>query len=47
VNRRLIVLATGTFVIGTDSFVVAGILPEVSTSLGVSIAIERSHMLKG
>lgn len=38
-DRRLIVLAAGMFAIGTDSFVVAGILPQVSQSLGVSIAV--------
>lgn len=38
-DRRLIVLAAGMFAIGTDSFVVAGILPEVSKSLGVSIGV--------
>ncbi|WP_131742487.1 MFS transporter [Actinomadura roseirufa] len=34
--RPLIVLALGTFAIGTDSFVVAGILPEIADSLEVS-----------
>lgn len=38
-DRRLIVLALGMFAIGTDSFVVAGILPMVSHSLNVSIAL--------
>ncbi|MGN7806773.1 MFS transporter [Ensifer sp. 22521] len=38
-DRRLLVLAVGMFAIGTDSFVIAGILPEVSQSLGVSIAV--------
>jgi predicted MFS family arabinose efflux permease len=38
-DRRLIVLAAGMFAIGTDSFVVAGILPQVSRSLGVSIGV--------
>ena len=38
-DRRLIVLAAGMFAIGTDSFVIAGILPEVASSLGVSIGI--------
>ncbi len=38
-DRRLLVLALGMFAIGTDSFVIAGILPEVSKSLGVSIAV--------
>src|SRR5471030_2625272 len=38
-DRRLIVLAAGMFAIGTDSFVVAGILPNVSKSLGVSVGV--------
>src|SRR5437899_643147 len=38
-DRRLIVLALGMFAIGTDSFVVAGILPEVSRSLNVTPAL--------
>ncbi|WP_042885733.1 MFS transporter [Cupriavidus necator] len=38
-DRRLIVLAGGMFAIGTDSFVVAGILPQVAGSLGVSVAL--------
>ncbi|ANK76640.1 MULTISPECIES: MFS transporter [Ensifer] len=38
-DRRLLVLAVGMFAIGTDSFVIAGILPEVTQSLGVSIAV--------
>jgi MFS transporter, DHA1 family, inner membrane transport protein len=36
--RKLFVLAIGTFAIGTDGFVIAGILPDVSESLDVSIA---------
>jgi predicted MFS family arabinose efflux permease len=39
VDRRLIVLAAGMFAIGTDSFVVAGILPQVSKSLGVTVGV--------
>ncbi|KAA2253571.1 MFS transporter [Solihabitans fulvus] len=35
--RRLLALALGTFAIGTDSFVVAGILPQVSSSMSVSV----------
>jgi predicted MFS family arabinose efflux permease len=35
----LIVLAAGMFAIGTDSFVVAGILPQVSKSLGVTVGV--------
>jgi len=38
-DRRLIVLAAGMFAVGTDSFVVAGILPQVAGSLGVSVAL--------
>lgn len=34
---RLSVLALGTFAIGTDSFVVAGILPQVAASLDVGV----------
>jgi multidrug resistance protein len=39
VDRRLIALSLGMFALGTDSFVVAGILPLVSRSMGVSIAL--------
>ncbi|MET9683579.1 MFS transporter [Streptomyces coeruleorubidus] len=35
---RLLILTLGTFSVGTDSFVIAGILPEISDSLGVSIS---------
>jgi len=38
-DKRLLVLASGMFALGTDSFVVAGILPQVSASLGVSAAV--------
>jgi predicted MFS family arabinose efflux permease len=34
--RPLLVLALGTFAVGTDGFVVAGILPDISRSLNVS-----------
>jgi len=37
-DRRLLALAAGMFAVGTDSFVVAGILPQVAKSLDVSIA---------
>ena len=37
-NPRLLVLALGTFAIGTDAYVVAGILPAVARSFDVSIA---------
>jgi MFS transporter, DHA1 family, inner membrane transport protein len=36
-DRRLLILALGMFALGTDSFVVAGVLPEISQSFGVSI----------
>ena len=36
-DRRLFILALGMFALGTDSFVVAGILPEVSGTFRVSI----------
>jgi hypothetical protein len=35
-RRPLIVLAAGTFAIGTDAFVIGGVLPAVARSLGVS-----------
>lgn len=37
-DRRLLALAAGMFAVGTDSFVVAGILPQVAKSLDVSIS---------
>ncbi|AOB29968.1 MFS transporter [Bordetella sp. H567] len=36
-DRRLLVLALGMFALGTDSFVVAGILPQLSRTFGVGI----------
>jgi MFS transporter, DHA1 family, inner membrane transport protein len=36
-DRRLLTLALGMFALGTDSFVFAGILPEIAHSFGVSI----------
>jgi predicted MFS family arabinose efflux permease len=36
-DRRLLVLALGMFALGTDSFVVAGVLPEISQFFHVSI----------
>jgi MFS transporter, DHA1 family, inner membrane transport protein len=39
VDKGLLVLACGMFAIGTDSFVVAGVLNQISTSLGVSVAL--------
>ncbi|GAA2364492.1 MFS transporter [Streptomyces cuspidosporus] len=37
-RRSILVLGFGTFAIGTDEFVLAGVLPEFSESLGVSTA---------
>jgi predicted MFS family arabinose efflux permease len=37
-DRRLLTLAIGMFAVGTDSFVIAGVLPEISRSFKVSIA---------
>ncbi len=36
-DRRLLVLALGMFALGTDSFVVAGVLPEIARDFNVSI----------
>src|ERR1700744_672379 len=36
-DRRLLVLAMGMFALGTDSFVVAGVLPQISRSFHVGI----------
>ncbi|WP_207234634.1 MFS transporter [Bradyrhizobium sp. Leo170] len=35
-DRRLLVLAVGMFAVGTDNFVIAGILPSISMSLNTS-----------
>ncbi len=37
-DKRLFILALGTFAIGTDNYVVAGILPHVAQSFDVSVA---------
>jgi predicted MFS family arabinose efflux permease len=37
-DRRLLFLALGMFALGTDSFVVAGVLPQISRSFDVSVA---------
>jgi hypothetical protein len=37
VPRFLFVLALGSFAIGTDAFVIAGILPDVAASLSVTV----------
>lgn len=36
-DKRLLTLALGTFALGTDSFVMAGVLPEISQAFHVSI----------
>lgn len=36
-DRRLLVLALGMFALGTDSFVMAGILPQISHTFRVPI----------
>jgi len=36
-DRRLLVLALGMFALGTDSFVVAGVLPEIARGFDISI----------
>ncbi len=36
-DRRLLVLALGMFAIGTDGFVMAGVLPQIAQSFGVGI----------
>jgi predicted MFS family arabinose efflux permease len=38
VYKRLLVLTLGTFAVGTDGFVIAGILPEISRSLHTTTA---------
>src|SRR5690349_4234204 len=38
-DRRLLALAAGMFAVGTDSFVIAGILPQVAQSLGVPVPV--------
>jgi predicted MFS family arabinose efflux permease len=37
IDRRAFMLALGTFAIGTDAFIIAGILPEISQALSTSI----------
>ena len=36
-DKRLLALALGTFALGTDSFVIAGVLPEISRAFDVGI----------
>jgi len=38
-DNRLLVLALGMFALGTDTFVVAGILPQLAHTFGVDVAI--------
>jgi predicted MFS family arabinose efflux permease len=38
-DRRLLILALGMFALGTDNFVVAGILPSVAASLHTSVSV--------
>src|ERR1700754_4221549 len=38
-DRRLLILALGMFAMGTDNFVVAGILPSVALSLNTSVTL--------
>jgi MFS transporter, DHA1 family, inner membrane transport protein len=37
IDRRAFILSTGMFAVGTDAFVIAGILPETARSLSTSI----------
>jgi predicted MFS family arabinose efflux permease len=37
IDRRAFLLALGTFAVGTDAFIIAGVLPEISTSLSSSV----------
>lgn len=37
-NYRLLILVLGTFIIGTDDFVIAGLLPSIADDMNVSIA---------
>ena len=36
-NPRILLLALGTFALGTDAFVIAGVLPAIGRDLGVSV----------
>jgi MFS transporter, DHA1 family, inner membrane transport protein len=37
IDRRAFLLALGTFAVGTDAFIIAGVLPEISTSVSSSL----------
>src|ERR1700737_2946216 len=39
---RILILALGTFAIGTDSFVIAGVVPDVARSLHISLTLAGS-----
>ncbi len=38
-DKRLLVLALGMFALGTDTFVVAGVLPKIAHGFGVDIGV--------
>lgn len=38
-DRRLLMLALGMFAMGTDNFVVAGILPSIAEALNTSVSL--------
>ena len=38
-NYRIFILVVGTFIIGTDDFVIAGLLPNIAEDMNVSIAM--------
>lgn len=38
-NYRIFILVIGTFIIGTDDFVIAGILPSIADDMNISIAM--------
>jgi hypothetical protein len=42
-DRRILVLAIGMFAVGTDSFVVAGVLPEIWRSFHIKYWCRRSN----
>ena len=38
-DKRLLVLALGMFALGTDTFVMAGVLPQIAHTFNVDIAV--------
>jgi MFS transporter, DHA1 family, inner membrane transport protein len=38
-RRPVLLMALGTFALGTDAFVISGVLPRVGASLGVSLGV--------